>query len=223
MPSLHTAEIQRLLATPVSLDLGTTTGLLAEIKGEVAKLDDVKVATDTLPNLAIAIDGVKADTATLPHVVASVAAIRTATDTLPHVAASVHAIKAITETLPRELAFLFTENRDRLLSRLDQLEDALGSEQSPEDFDVSPRAEVPAKLLANAMALALGVQDAKAQTRLDALRKEAEAVAKHIEDDELKTRFVDAFSGFEVHLPSRKAQFVGMHKLIHELALHFRD
>lgn len=49
MQTLHTAAIHRLLTTPVALDLGATTGALADISKQLLKLDGLRDGTAALP------------------------------------------------------------------------------------------------------------------------------------------------------------------------------
>lgn len=55
MQTLHTAAIHRLLGTPVSIDLGSTTGALVDISRQVGKLDRISADTDALPQRLVAL------------------------------------------------------------------------------------------------------------------------------------------------------------------------
>lgn len=213
MRTLHTAEFHRLLGTPVRLDLGETTGLLAGIDSQVTKLDLVTPNTDRLPAVEVA------TTVTLPESIGELSS---------HVTAKVDSVLGRLgtprETLLADILSAIDRSAEELVARIVEA-------TTPEPFEIGDEAAALVRLLVQAEGYALARSpgatnrtgdENKAMARL---QKAAAAAAVVIGGDAggLAERFVHAFDAFASDdLPSRSKRFAEMHALIEEIALYLQ-
>lgn len=193
MQTLHTAAIHRLLGTPVSLDLGSTTGALVDISRQVVKLDRVSADTEALPERFAALDA---------HVSAQLQQLKAEFQLALDVAADDIVQRVGAQAEPQEPdEFELGATAVPLLRLLVQAQ-ALAIVREPGTTDERGDENVAMKKL-SAAAL-----------------KEARVFGDA--DKELHDRYVAAFRPFaSPDLQHRSERFVAMHALVEDIALHF--
>lgn len=203
MTTPYTPQLHRLLGTPVTLDLGITTGLLSDIKGQVVKLDTVAPDTGKLPAIS------QAATVDLPK-----------------------QIDAVKTEIGSRTDSLLGDVKQALNAAANDIVQRLSAPAPAGAFEIGPKGVALVRLLVQAQAYAIakvpgaveGVGDEN--VAMAKLRRSATAEAnKAIADDaiELRTRCIAAFDEFSSKdLAYRSARLVEMHALVRELALHLQ-